>query len=136
MDPAIWSLLPMEILEMILLWVPFSTLIRFASTSKHFQALLWQRAFRTSWLNNHIAEVGFFVEVWRPYEIEILYKFINSVGHTSFLHITNPENNWTIECTSGSNILLSRFFPLPGHKSYSIINPFERRFLYIGVIEI
>ena len=91
MDPAIWSLLPMEILEMILLWVPFSTLIRFASTSKHFQAILWQRAFRTSWLNNHITEVGFFVEVWRPYEIEILYKFINYVGHTSFLHITNPE---------------------------------------------
>ena len=109
MDPAIWSLLPMEILELILLWVPFSTLTQFGSISKHFQALLWRLAFGTSWLNNHITEVGFFVEDWHPYEIKILYKFINSIGHTSFLQITNPENNYTIECTAGSNIFLSMF---------------------------
>ena len=85
MDPSIWSLLPVEILELILLWVPFLTLTQLGSISKHFQALLWRPTFRTSWLNNHITEVGFFVEVWRPYEIEILYKFINSIGHTYFL---------------------------------------------------
>ena len=109
MDPAIWSLLPMEILELILLWVPFLTLIRLGSTSKHFQPILWQRAFRTSWLNNHITKVGFFVEVWFPYENKILYKFINSIVHTSFLHITNPKNNYSVECMNGSNILLSMF---------------------------
>ena len=36
---------------------------------------------------------------------------------------------------AGSNILLSMFCSLPGHKRY-IINPFKRWFLYIGVIEI
>ena len=90
MDPAIWSLLPMEILELILLWVPFLTLIQLGSISKHFQALLWQPTFTTSWLNNHITEVGFLVEVWHPDEIKILYKFINYIGHASFLQITNP----------------------------------------------
>ena len=79
----------MEILELILLWVPFLTLIQLGSISKQFHELLWQPAFTTSWLNNHITEVGFFVEVWIPYQIEILYKFINYVGHTSFLHITS-----------------------------------------------
>ena len=128
MDPVIWSLFPMEIFELILLWVPFSTLIQLGSISKHFHELFWPPTFTTSWLNNHITEFGFFVDVWRPGQIKILYKFINYVGHTSFLHITSPENKYSIECMTGSIILLSTLCSLPGHKRYYVINPLERCF--------
>ena len=80
----------MEILELILLWVPFLTLTQLGSISKHFQALLWRPSFTTSLLNNHITEFGFLVKVWRPDEIKILYKFISYIGHAYFLQITNP----------------------------------------------
>ena len=135
MDPAIWILLPMELLEMILLWVPFSTLIQFGSISKHCYELLWKPTFTTSWLNNHITEV-FLVELWRPYQMEILYKFINYIGHTSFLHVTDLENSYFIECMTASIILLSTSCPLPGHKKYYIMNPIIIHFSYIGMIEV
>ena len=86
MDTAIWSLLPIELLEIILLWVPFSTLIQIGSIPKHCYDLLWKPSFTTSWLNNNIIEVGFLVELWRLYQMEILYKFINRIGCMSFLH--------------------------------------------------
>ena len=67
MDPTIWSLVPIELLEMILLWVPFLTLIQIGSISKHCYELLWQPTFTNSWLNNHITEVGFLVELLISY---------------------------------------------------------------------
>ena len=68
--------------------------------------------------------------------MEILYKFINRIGHTSFLHVTSLENRYSIECMTGSIILLLMYCSLPGHKKYHIKNPIRRRFSYISMIEV
>ena len=66
--------------------------------------------------------------------MEILYKFINRIGHAHFMHVTIPENRYSIECTTHSIILMSMYCSLPWHKKYFIMNPIIRCFSKIGIV--
>ena len=107
MDSSIWSLLPLESLEMILLWVSFSTLVRLRSISQHCEELLSRPSFVSAWKNNNIRETGLLIELLGQHRNLFAYNFINCTGHTSLLHVPHLENRYTIECTVGSIILLS-----------------------------
>ena len=91
MDPIIWSLLPLEYLEMILLWVPFSTLILFLSISKQCEELLLRPNFVSSWQKNNITETRFLIQLQGHYQNHIVYNFINRIGHTYLLHVPYEE---------------------------------------------
>ena len=52
------------------------------------------------------------------------------------MHVTSPENRYSIECTTGSIILLLMYCPLPIHNKYYIMNPIRRHFSCIGMIEV
>ena len=136
MDPSIWSLLPLEFLEMILPWVPFSTLVRFQPIFKHCEEILSRLNFVSAWKKNNITETEILIELLGQYENRFVYKFINRIGHTSLLHVPYPEYRYTIECTVGSSIFLSKYCPLPCHKDYYIVNPFIKHFSNIGIIDI
>ena len=136
MDPNVWILLPMEILEIILLWVPFATLIHFRSISKHCEELLSRKHFVNASEKNHITKTGFLVQLWGHYQSCIVYKFMNCIRHTSLFHVTYPKYSYKIECTIGSFIFLFKYCPLLGHKDYSIVNPFINFFIIIGIIDI
>ena len=113
MDPIIWSLLPLEFLEMIFLWVPFSTLVHLRSISKHCENLLSRPYFVSAWKNNNITKIGLLIELLGQYQNHFVYNFINRIGHTSLLHVPYPEYRYTIECIVGSIIFLSKYCPLP-----------------------
>ena len=90
MDPNIWILLPLEFLEMILLWVPFSTMIMFPVISKYCEQLLSIPTFVSAWKNNNITEIGILIQLLGQYQNHFVYKFINRIGHTSLLHVPYP----------------------------------------------
>ena len=121
---------------MILLWVPFSTLVRLRSISKHCEELLSRPSFVSAWKNNNITETGLLIELLGQHQNHFAYKFINRTGHTSLLHLFYPEYRYTIECTVSSIIFLSKYCPVRGHKDYYIANPFIKRFSNIGIIDI
>ena len=121
---------------MILLRVPFSTLVHFRSISKHCEELLSRPSFVSAWKNNNITETGLLIELLGQYQNDFIYNFINHIGHASLLHVPYPEYRYTIECTVGSIILLSKYCPLPRHKDYYIVNPFIKCFSNIGIIDI
>ena len=112
MDPSIWSLLPLEFLEMILIWMPFLTLVHFQSISKHCEELLSMPFFVSAWKNNNITDTGILIQLLGQYQNHFAYNFINRIGHTSLLHVPYSEYRYTIECTVGSIILLSKYCPL------------------------
>ena len=128
MDPSNLSLLPLDFLEMILLWVPFSTLIRFQSISKHVEELLSRPNFVSSWKKNNITKTMFLIQLWGHYQNHIVYNFINCIGHTYLLHVPCLEYRYTIDSTVGSIIFFSKYFPLTWHKGYYIVNPFIKCF--------
>ena len=99
MDLSIWSLLPVEFLEMILLCVPFSTLVRLRSISKHCEELLSRPSFVSAWKNNNITETGLLIQLLGQYQNHFVYKFINHIGHKSLLHVPYPDYRYMIECT-------------------------------------
>ncbi|KAJ6722284.1 F-BOX/KELCH-REPEAT PLANT PROTEIN [Salix koriyanagi] len=45
MDPAIWSRLPEELLEIVLSFLPLKTFLNLRSTCKHFKSLMFSRSF-------------------------------------------------------------------------------------------
>ena len=121
---------------MILLWVPFSTLVRLRSISKHCEELLSRPYFVSAWKNNNITETGLLIELLGQYQNHFVYKFINRIGHISLLHLPYLEYRYTIKCTVGSVIFLSKHCPLRGHKDYYIVNPFIKHFSNKGIIDI
>ena len=77
MDPSIWSLLPLEFLEIILLWVPFSTLVCLRSISTHCEELLSRPSFVSAWKNNNITKTGLLIELLGQHQNHFAYTFIN-----------------------------------------------------------
>ena len=121
---------------MILLWVPFSTLVCLRSISKHCEELFSTSSFVSAWKNNNITKTRLLIQLLGQYQNHFVYKFINRIGHTYLLHVPYPEYRYMIECTVGSIILLSKHCSLRGHKDYYIVNPFIKRFSDISIIDI
>ena len=121
---------------MILLWVPFSTLVRLQSISKHCEELLSKPSFVSAWKNNNITKMGLLIELFGQYQNHFVYKFINHIGHTYLLHVPYPKYRYMIECIVGSIVFVSKYCPLPGHKDYYIANTFIKHFSNIGIIDI
>jgi hypothetical protein len=44
--------------------------------------------FMDAWKNNHIKEIGFKIELWSPYENNILYNYLNHIGDTYHLYVS------------------------------------------------
>ena len=63
MSPIVWRSLPRELLEMIFMWFPLLTIIRFRTISKEFSKRLLEKFFLSSWKQCGLKEFGFLVNL-------------------------------------------------------------------------
>ena len=61
MVPAIWKSLPIDILEMIFIWLPLSMIIRLKTVCKGWNRIVSENNFISQWKHNQTKEYGVLV---------------------------------------------------------------------------
>ena len=132
MDPIIWSRFPFEIMEIIFLWLPFSTLICFRTVSKQWNVILQNIHFLSQCNRLSIKEFGFVVPSFNVQHRSFLATYLHQKRCTSPLVVPFIESSYKVECIVGSMILLSKPTGCSHTNNYFVLNPFTKDFKHLG----
>ena len=132
MDPMIWSRFPFQIMEMIFLCLPLSTLICFRIVCKEWNVFLQNLQFLSQCNRFSIKEFGFLVPFLNTEERSFIGTYIHQKGHTSHLLLPFIERTCKVQCIVWSMILLSAPTRCSHTNNYYVLNPFTKEFKHLG----
>ena len=107
MVPAIWSSLPIDILEMIFLWFPLSMIIHLKMVCKGWIRMLSDNNFISQWKHNQTKEYGVLVNFIPCSRQRFCGHYINQLGNGSSLSMPLLNTEYKIESTCGSIVVVS-----------------------------
>ena len=136
MAPSIWRSLPIELIEMIFLQLPLSTIIRFRTISKEWIRRLLENSFMSSWRQCGPKEFGALVNFHFESEKNFHGCYINQLEKLSPISMPFLSNTYKIESVCGSIVLLSLPSDLYRTRDCYIINPFTKTYTFIMSLNI
>jgi hypothetical protein len=134
MDPAVWSCLPFQILELIFFWLPFPVLTRFRTVCKQWNVVLQTPSFLAQCHQVSNNGFGFLIPLVHRDESYFLGSYLNQTGRICHFHVPFIDSTYTIECTIRCMILFSSPTGCSLAKNYFVMNPFTKSFKNLGSI--
>ena len=132
MVPANWKSLPIDILEMIFLWLPLSMIICLKMVCKGWSCIVSENNFISQWKHNQTKEYGVLVGFAPSCRQWFIGHYINQLANCSSLSMPLLNIEYKIESTCGSIIVVSTSSILYWKRNYYIINPFTKSCTFIG----
>ena len=131
MDPMIWSRFPFQLMEIIFLCLPFSTLICFRKVCKEWNVFLQNLQFLSRCNRFSIKEFEFLVHFLNTKERSFIGTYIHQKGHTSHLLLPFMERTYKVQCIIQSMILLLAPTRCSHTNKYYVLNPFTNEFKHL-----
>ena len=136
MVPAIWSSFPIDILEMIFVWFHLSMIIRLIFFWQSSIRKLSDNDFISKWKCRQTKEYGVLVNFGPCSRQRFNGRYINQLGNCSSLSMSLLNNDYKIESTCGSIVLVSSTSNLYPKRNYYIINPFTNTCTFIRSLDL
>lgn len=132
--PSISQKMPSDLLEIILLYLPFFVLMWFTVVSKQWNDLIKSTSFlrQYNWLS--IKDIGLIVSLFNGNQNTFVAAYLNDKGLFSPLVVPFMERGYNVHSVVGSMLLLISQTGCNNTFNYCLMNPLTKCFKNIGSI--